>query len=119
MSRIDSPRDGALSDPGQLTLYGVAFAGDRGISRVEVSVDGGQSWADARLAPAEGRGWTRWEYDWRPGAPGRATLASRATDARGNVQPELEKVAWNKFGYGMNAIQRVPVEVTSTAERGT
>ena len=48
------------------------------------------------------RAWVRWELPWTASAAGAATLAVRATDTAGNVQPQT--VPWNKFGYLMNAI---------------
>ena len=53
--------------------------------------------------------WTRWEITWNPASPGEATLSVRATDSAGNVQPT--EVAWNKFGYQMNAILNRRVRV--------
>src|SRR5436305_13271078 len=50
MSRIDAPEDGAIVR-GSTTVAGIAFAGVRGIQRVEISTNGGQSWADAELKP--------------------------------------------------------------------
>ena len=51
---------------------GIAFGGDRGISRVEVSMDDGRSWADAKLDyPGTRLTWALWSYDWRPAGPAR------------------------------------------------
>jgi hypothetical protein len=69
-------------------VRGVAFAGDRGISRVEVSTDGGVSWSSARIDYAPNRlTWALWAFSWRPGAPGRYDLTVRATDGAGQPQP--------------------------------
>ena len=46
--------------------------------------------------------WTRWELAWTPSGPGHTTIAARAKDSTGNVQPV--RAEWNKFGYLMNAI---------------
>jgi len=91
------PESGELRS-GQLQVHGVAFGGLHGVKRVEVSVDGGKSWVDARLVgPDLGK------YAWRQFAlpvklgPGTHVLASRATDTRGNVQPETRLE--NQGGY--------------------
>ena len=62
MTRIDSPAPGAKLRAGQNMLSGVAYAGTRGIKRVEYSSDGGQEWQDADvLEPAPGQdAWVRW-----------------------------------------------------------
>ena len=65
--RIDLPSDGSKIAPEPTVVEGVAFSGDRGISRVEVSTDGGQTWADARLKPPLGPyTWVLWDYAWTP-----------------------------------------------------
>src|SRR5947207_3201707 len=61
MARIDTPTDGATVAATETTMGGVAFAADRGIQRVEVSTDGGSSWAEAELLPSLGPStWTFW-----------------------------------------------------------
>jgi hypothetical protein len=86
-SRIDNPREGDTVRVGAVTVAGIAFAGARGISRVEISVDGGRSWVDATLKPPLSRlTWTLWSYDWRLTGEGARTLMARATDGTGAVQ---------------------------------
>ncbi|MFL5718421.1 MAG: molybdopterin-dependent oxidoreductase, partial [Chloroflexota bacterium] len=83
-SRIDTPRGGL--DPGQVAIAGVAWAPDRGISRVEVAVDG--VWRDARLStPLADTTWVQWMTEWAA-EPGRHELKVRATDGTGTVQTE-------------------------------
>jgi len=78
---------------------------------VEVSTDGGASFADARLDESLGEAaWRGWRFDWEA-QPGEHVLCSRATDAAGNVQP-LE-APWNLKGYANNAVERVPVLVAA------
>ncbi|HEY3109155.1 MAG TPA: molybdopterin-dependent oxidoreductase [Chloroflexota bacterium] len=88
-SRIDAPSQGQRPRPSPAIVQGVAFAGDRGITRVEVSGDGGQSWREARLLPAMGPfTWVRWTIDW-PLTPGaQAAFKVRATDGTGALQTE-------------------------------
>ncbi|WP_375055907.1 sulfite oxidase [Zobellella sp. DQSA1] len=108
-SWVTSPLTSATA--GRSLIYGVAFGGVHGLARVEVSVDGGNRWAEARfLGPDLGR------FAWRPFvlatelAPGEYRLVSRATDDRGQVQPE-ERTD-NERGYGHNGWKDHGVTVT-------
>jgi DMSO/TMAO reductase YedYZ molybdopterin-dependent catalytic subunit len=85
-SRIDVPSDGSALHAGLQTIAGVAFSGDRGISRVDVSTDAGQTWQTATLKPplAE-QTWVLWEFAWQA-TPGTHVIAVRAVDAQGYVQ---------------------------------
>jgi hypothetical protein len=79
------------------------------VIRVEVSVDEGATWDDAKLDPPVGpHAWCGWRCDW-DAEPGRYTLIARATDSAGNTQP-LEQ-PWNAHGMGNNIAQRVEVLV--------
>ena len=85
--RFDVPREGDIVALGPMTLAGVAFAGTRGISRVEYSTNGGKTWADASLRPPlSPLSWVLWQADWTPAAEGAYTLAVRATDGTGALQ---------------------------------
>lgn len=84
MSRIDAP-DETVS--GETSIAGIAFGGDRGISKVEVSTDGGASWEPAELKAALSPiSWTLWQRRWRPGQPGKHRVLVRATDGGGQTQ---------------------------------
>lgn len=86
ITRIDRPF-GQVAFAPVVDIGGIAFAGNRGIRRVEVSTDGGRAWQDAQLAPALSQdSWVLWVYHWHPGARGRYTLVARATDGTGQVQ---------------------------------
>ncbi len=86
MSRIDTPHDGQGLPPRPTSIAGVAFAGERGISEVQVSVDAGQTWQTAELRrPLGALTWTLWELPWTP-ATGRYVITCRAVDLDGNVQ---------------------------------
>ncbi|MFQ5941474.1 MAG: sulfite oxidase [Nitrososphaerales archaeon] len=78
---------------GKVQIAGIAFAGARGISKVEVSTDGGESWEAARLKdPLSANTWVLWAIDWNPTAEGSYQIIVRATDNTGKVQPtELQK----------------------------
>jgi DMSO/TMAO reductase YedYZ molybdopterin-dependent catalytic subunit len=88
-SRIDvPPSSGRLKRGERGWIAGVAFAGDRGVTTVEVSVDGGTSWQPARVKPAMGgHAWALWSVEWMPAAPGTAAIVVRAVDGSGAVQP--------------------------------
>jgi DMSO/TMAO reductase YedYZ molybdopterin-dependent catalytic subunit len=96
-------------DAGPCPLHGRAWSGGGAIDRVEVSTDGGATWADAQLDPPGGpHAWTGWSFSW-DAAPGSYELCSRATDANGVAQP-LEP-DWNLHGVENNGVQRIPVQV--------
>jgi hypothetical protein len=79
---------GAPAVPLGLTpIAGIAFAGDRGIEKVEVSTDGGSTWSPASVKdPISGNTWVLWTADWNPQSTGRYSIAVRATDKTGTVQ---------------------------------
>jgi DMSO/TMAO reductase YedYZ molybdopterin-dependent catalytic subunit len=86
-SRIDVPRFGASVAAGHTPIAGVAWAPDRGISMVEVRIDGGD-WLPARLsAPISKSTWVQWLVDW-DAAPGSHDIEVRATDGTGEVQTD-------------------------------
>jgi len=76
-----------LNGPGFYEISGVAYSGNGRISKVMVSADGGQSWAQAALqGPVLSKAFTRFRMPWRwDGGP--AVLQSRAWDEAGNAQP--------------------------------
>jgi DMSO/TMAO reductase YedYZ molybdopterin-dependent catalytic subunit len=83
-SRIDTPRGSASA--GRVAIAGIAWAPDRGISRVEVGIDG--TWYDADLsAPISDTTWVQWVLPWEATA-GSHELRVRATDGDGVVQEE-------------------------------
>lgn len=84
LSRIDAP-DGTIGE--SATIAGIAFAGDRGITRVEVSTDGGKSWEQAEVKPALSQySWVLWHKGWSPQYSGRHLIKVRATDGTGATQ---------------------------------
>jgi len=87
-SFISRPSHGlALREPGIYEISGVAYSGTGRITKVMVSADGGQSWAQAALQdPVLPKAFTRFRMPWRwDGGP--AILQSRAWDEGGNFQP--------------------------------
>jgi DMSO/TMAO reductase YedYZ molybdopterin-dependent catalytic subunit len=88
MSRVDTPASGARLVAGKPFIAGgVAFAGDRGLSGVEVSFDEGATWVEADLSDVPGDlTWRLWRAEHLPGAEGRLEVRVRATDGTGDVQ---------------------------------
>jgi sulfane dehydrogenase subunit SoxC len=87
-SLITQPSPGlAMKGPGLYEISGLAWSGYGKVAKVEVSADGGRSWAPAALQePVLSRALTRFRMPWRwDGGP--AMLQSRATDDTGYVQP--------------------------------
>jgi DMSO/TMAO reductase YedYZ molybdopterin-dependent catalytic subunit len=109
MSRIDVPVDNAMLSAGLQRVAGVAYAGDRGITKVEVSADGGGAWQVASiLEPAAGPdAMVRWETMFRMGAAP-ATLVVRATDGSGTVQPDDFGLPAPDGGWGQDSITVQP-----------
>jgi DMSO/TMAO reductase YedYZ molybdopterin-dependent catalytic subunit len=90
--RIDVP--GLLGEVAAGSTYlveGLAFSGDRGISKVEVSTDNRKTWSEATLKPPLGPfTWVLWSYEWRPSQVGEYRVWARATDGTGELQTERE-----------------------------
>jgi sulfane dehydrogenase subunit SoxC len=108
-SIITNPSTGlALSGPGLYEITGLAWSGLGRIRRVEVSADGGRTWAEAALGePVLSKSFTRFRMAWRwNGGP--AVLMSRAVDETGAVQPtraSLIAERGERQNYHNNGIQ--------------
>jgi DMSO/TMAO reductase YedYZ molybdopterin-dependent catalytic subunit len=90
-------------------IEGIAFDSGYGIRRVEMSTDGGGTWADARLDSEIGKySWRRWRASWTPATRGQYRLMARATNTMGETQ---SKEQWNRSGFMWNVIQQVDVKV--------
>jgi sulfite oxidase len=108
-SMIASPADGAQLRAAATRITGAAWAGEADIARVEVSTDGGSSWAPADLGTEHARyAWRLWHFPWTP-KPGSFVLMARATDSQGRTQPDAPP--WNPGGYLWNGIDKVNVHV--------
>jgi DMSO/TMAO reductase YedYZ molybdopterin-dependent catalytic subunit len=108
ISRIDVPNGNVKF--GNVTIAGVAFAGDRGISKVEISTNNGQTWLPAELKSAQSiNSWVLWQYPWLPTAPGNYGIAVRATDGKGLIQGG--KVT-PPFPDGSSGYHRIKLTVT-------
>ncbi len=82
MTRIDRPRGNSDVEAGAYEIGGVAWAVHRGISAVQVRIDGGE-WLDAELAgvPSDDT-WRQWRYTWQA-SPGEHSIEARALDGAG------------------------------------
>ena len=108
-ARITDPPAGSTLPVGPYTVRGKAWSGQGPVTAVEVSLTGEGDWQPAQLqSPAGPYQWQDWTYTWDSAGVGRHTLRARATDAAGNVQPEVPP--WNRLGYGNNAIEVVYVD---------
>jgi DMSO/TMAO reductase YedYZ molybdopterin-dependent catalytic subunit len=111
-SLVTDPAGAAVLDPGTARVRGIAWSGGGAITRVDVRIDD-EPWRAAAIIARRGRhGRTFWEFAWDAG-PGVHTIAARARDASGAVQPE--EPTWNRRGYAVHAVQRVTVTVKEVA----
>ncbi len=72
----------------KVPIAGIAFAGDKGISKVEVSVDDGNTWEPAKIKKplTDGNTWVLWATEWNPSSEGNYHISVRAVDGAGNKQ---------------------------------
>ena len=104
--------DGSSKIPEEMPVKvrGIAFSGYGRVAKVEFSWDGGKFWTKAE--PGEDYGqysFRTWETTWIPKRTGKYVLAVRATDEKGNIQPD--EGVWNPGGYLWNKIERQEVHV--------
>ncbi len=116
-SRIDVPDHESRFSIHELResieVKGIAYGGDRGVSRVELSFDDGKTWNDASIYYAGGDlAWSLWKLDngWMPDAPGDYSLVIRATDGESDVQEwEPDRSPFS----GVSGLHKVAVHVTA------
>jgi DMSO/TMAO reductase YedYZ molybdopterin-dependent catalytic subunit len=102
-SRIDTPLYGAGLTPGRVPVAGIAWAPDRGVTRVEVGIDG--TWHDAELShPISDATWVQWVYYWEA-TPGEHRVQVRATDGTGETQTESRTPPAPDGARGWHTIQ--------------
>ncbi|MBB5869533.1 DMSO/TMAO reductase YedYZ molybdopterin-dependent catalytic subunit [Allocatelliglobosispora scoriae] len=107
-SRIDRPLPFAQIKAGEVTVAGVAWAQTRGITSVQLQIDGGQ-WVEAELIPvATADTWVQWRYAWKAPAGGHS-IKVRAIDKTGDVQTEARATP---FPDGATGLHTVAVTVT-------
>ena len=104
-SRIDTVTDGETLPAGTVQIGGVAWAPTRGIERVEVSTDDGETWKDANLAAQlDIDAWRQYVYDWDAG-PGGHTIKVRATDGAGETQTSERAPSIPSGATGYHTVQ--------------
>lgn len=107
-SALELPWDGEVSAARKL-VRGRSWSPFGKIAKVEYSLDQGKNWRSATLRePNAAAAWTRWDFNWEP-KPGKATIRARASDDKGNTQPQT--MPFNQQGYLYNAVVDHPVEV--------
>ncbi len=97
-----------LQGAGIVPLGGIAWAGSRGIKKVEIQIDTAP-WVEAVLRdpPLSPLTWVQWRYDWEPGPgvrPGVHTVQVRATDGDGNLQDPTPHGPGPEGATGINSI---------------
>jgi DMSO/TMAO reductase YedYZ molybdopterin-dependent catalytic subunit len=104
-ARIDLPGRNVRWTGDAVTVAGIAFAGARGISKVELSTDGGKSWGLATLeTPLGALTWRRWTYAWTPNGAGSAKLVVRATDGTGNTETPVGRAPYPDGATGYDSL---------------
>jgi DMSO/TMAO reductase YedYZ molybdopterin-dependent catalytic subunit len=105
MAKFDVPGNGDILKSGAIQLGGVAFAGTRGISKVEYTTDGSR-WVEASFdAPLSPLTWVIWRATWTPGGEGSYTLMVRAVDAGGAVQDSHGAPSYPSGSSGYHTVQ--------------
>lgn len=112
-SLITAPRSGVVHAPGApLTVRGHAWAGDRQVASVHLSIDFGATWRAAELrAPANRLAWQHFSSSVAFPQPGYYEVWARAVDEAGVSQP-MVMPGWNPKGYLNNACHRIAVQVS-------
>ena len=105
ISRVDLPQT-RLKAGRAAFIAGVAFAGDRGISKVEVTLDGGSTWSPAQLKPPlSPYSWVLWAYPWDHPQPGVYRVTARASDGSGALQQTDEQGSFPSGAAGLDWIE--------------
>ena len=112
-SRIDVPYNEIWIKLAEATkgvpVKGVAFGGDRGISRVEFSSDDGENWDGAKIDyPGTKLSWALWSFNWEPDEVDDYSLVVRATDGDGKVQEFEEN---RPFTSGISGFHKIIVHI--------
>ena len=109
-ARITDPAPGTTIAAGTYLVRGKAWSGAGPVAHVHVCFTGEGVWHATQLERPKGPyQWQGWSFDWKVTTAGRYSLRARATDAAGNVQPDVPP--WNRLGYGNNAIEVSYVDV--------
>jgi DMSO/TMAO reductase YedYZ molybdopterin-dependent catalytic subunit len=86
------------------TIRGIAFGGDAGVAKVELSMDDGRTWQLATLAEDHGKySFRRWQMNIPQLLKGQHTLMVRCANLSGDIQPAVSN--WNNSGFMLNAVE--------------
>ena len=87
-------------------MHGIAFGGDCGVARVDISIDGGKTWQPTQLGIDTGKyGFRQWQTRFTPPASGKVSLMVRCTNENGQAQPATPN--WNPSGFMRNVIESI------------
>ena len=101
--------NGAVRAGLPVTITGKAWAGERRVAKVEISLDGGKTWESAALDGEEKPYcWRDWSYTWKSPIAGAATITARCTDEKGTAQPATRDT--DRRAYQINHL--IPVDVS-------
>ena len=103
--------DSVVKAAAPVTFRGIAFGGDCGVAKVDVSIDHGKSWRQAKLGQNEGTyGFRKWETQLTFPAPGQYDFQVRCTNSNGVPQPDTPN--WNPAGFMRNVIETIRIAAT-------
>lgn len=112
LSEILMPMTGHKMQAGTHVVGGIAYAGRRGVARVELSFDGGKTWNLAELKPPlSDFAWVIWRYEWKANQKGNFRLRVRATDKKGNIQESGGLLA-RSYPDGARGIHEIKISIT-------
>jgi hypothetical protein len=104
MSRIDRPAEDNVAS-GAIGFEGISFAGDRGVQKVELSLDGGGTWLPAELQPPLGPlTWVFWKQTSQL-QPGTYRVLVRATDGASQTQSNRQTDTFPAGATGLHSIE--------------
>ena len=109
---VESPKENQALNGQVFVVKGVAFAGESGVAKVEVSTDRGKTFQTAQIQRGPSNFvWTMWAYPWLLPASGKYTLVVRVTDGNGNMQTKVGSVLADTFPDGAKDMHAVTVDV--------
>ena len=108
-SFITNVSSGQTVPAGAPTLVrGIAFGGDCGVAKVDISSDRGKTWSPTQLGKDEGKyGFRQWQTRVTLPSPSKYTVMVRCTNSNGEAQPDTPN--WNPAGFMRNVIESVDV----------
>jgi DMSO/TMAO reductase YedYZ molybdopterin-dependent catalytic subunit len=104
---VDDPRNQVKITGATFVVTGYALADTSGVSKVEISTDGGGHWEEVEVFsnPMPSQVWAFWKYVWKNPSKGKHTLKVRATDGRGKAQTSAERSEWPDGATGYHSIE--------------